>query len=351
MNAKEPTWGEAWRVGLRVWVEQAGQPLLGEGRAALLEQIDRCHSISEAARQLGISYRRAWSLVQETNAASAEPLVVAASGGPGGGGAQLTPLGRWAVTMYRTFHEQLLRNAAGLLQRVVSPANGTALHVAAAVSLEEVLGRLLTDFALRQPALRVRSVFGASDELADHLLAGAPADLFLSANSLALDRLAAAGRIDPGSRTTLTHNQLAAVALRDRHMAVSNAADLVEEAPRVALADAVCPLGSYTRDFLQSTGLFDALVPRALWVENSRAVLAAVRAELADVGLVYASDAMQAADCRQLFRVPTDVLAMRYEIAVCPGPHAAAAQQLVAFLTSSAAARRFRECGFTPGEA
>src|SRR5579862_650779 len=102
----EPSWGQGWSIGLRVWVECAGQAILGEGRLELLEGIDRWHSISAAARHMGMSYRRAWVLVQSINNAAGEPLVTAAPGGSQGGGAQLTDLGRWAIGIFREVQKQ-----------------------------------------------------------------------------------------------------------------------------------------------------------------------------------------------------------------------------------------------------
>ncbi|HEX5471127.1 MAG TPA: hypothetical protein VFW73_04540, partial [Lacipirellulaceae bacterium] len=70
-------WGHGWEVGLRVWIERAGEAVLGEGRAELLAAIDREHSITKAARTAGMSYRRAWNLIQATNTAAGESLVEA----------------------------------------------------------------------------------------------------------------------------------------------------------------------------------------------------------------------------------------------------------------------------------
>jgi len=76
--------------------------MFGPGKADLLEHIRDTGSISAAGRRMGMSYKRAWSLVEEMNAAFAAPLVTAARGGPGGGGAQLTPEGDRALRLYRT---------------------------------------------------------------------------------------------------------------------------------------------------------------------------------------------------------------------------------------------------------
>jgi molybdenum ABC transporter molybdate-binding protein len=350
MPAEPPSWGSDWGVGLRVWVERAGRAVLGKGRLGLLEGIDRWHSISAAARQMGMSYRRAWLLVQSVNEAAGELLVEATTGGRRGGGARLTPLGRAAVAVFRQLQDGLRQSAASLLTRLVQTPEATTVHVAAAVSLEEVVGRLLTDFALHQPAVRVRAVFGASDELADHILAGAPIDLFLTADAHQLDRLAALGLVETGSVRDLADNTLAVIGPTEGGPRVRRPADLTNPGVnRVALAGPSSPLGGYTRAYLGGLGLYEALLPRAVQVDNSRAVVAAVRAGQADVGLAYGSDAASAAGCRLLLSVRRRAAAVRYTAAVVSrGRPPEQARALLAFLTSPGAARRFRHCGFLP---
>lgn len=75
---------------------------MGPGKADLLEAIGETGSITAAARRMGMSYRRAWLLVETMNQCFRAPLVEAARGGKGGGGARLTPLGREALARYRT---------------------------------------------------------------------------------------------------------------------------------------------------------------------------------------------------------------------------------------------------------
>ena len=74
---------------------------LGPGKIDLLEAIAATGSITAAGRSMGMSYRRAWVLIDEANRMFARPLVVASAGGPGGGGAQLTDLGRELVAAFR----------------------------------------------------------------------------------------------------------------------------------------------------------------------------------------------------------------------------------------------------------
>lgn len=74
---------------------------IGPGKADLLDAIGRTGSISAAGREMGMSYRRAWLLVDEINRIFTEPLVVATTGGPHGGGAQLTDFGRAVLAAFR----------------------------------------------------------------------------------------------------------------------------------------------------------------------------------------------------------------------------------------------------------
>lgn len=87
--------------GLFVRVMLAPKVPLGPGKADLLQAIAETGSIAAAARRLGMSYQRAHDLVAELNGRFAEPLVAAAKGGAGRGGAVLTPLGEQVLQAYR----------------------------------------------------------------------------------------------------------------------------------------------------------------------------------------------------------------------------------------------------------
>jgi molybdate transport system regulatory protein len=89
----------------RIWVDIAGVALTDAG-ADLLEQIDACGSLSEAARRLHFAYRRAWLLLDGMNKAWPQPLVITATGGRRGGGARLTDLGRQVLRSYRDLQIQ-----------------------------------------------------------------------------------------------------------------------------------------------------------------------------------------------------------------------------------------------------
>ena len=85
----------------RYRIMSGDQIALGPGKVDLLESIDKVGSISEAARQINISYRRAWEMVNTMNQCFSKPLVESMKGGKGGGGAKLTSLGEKVTAIYR----------------------------------------------------------------------------------------------------------------------------------------------------------------------------------------------------------------------------------------------------------
>jgi molybdate transport system regulatory protein len=85
---------------------------VGPGKISLLEHIGACGSLSQAARELHMSYRRAWQLLESLNRGFREPVATTSRGGRGGGGAILTGLGRQLISLYRTFDRQTQARAA-----------------------------------------------------------------------------------------------------------------------------------------------------------------------------------------------------------------------------------------------
>jgi molybdate transport system regulatory protein len=81
---------------------------VGPGKIDLLEAIGRTGSISAAARDLGLSYRRAWGMVDTMNRCFRKPVITCATGGKGGGGAGLSEFGRALAKLYRTMERKAL---------------------------------------------------------------------------------------------------------------------------------------------------------------------------------------------------------------------------------------------------
>lgn len=79
---------------------------IGPGKVALLEKMRDAGSLSQAARDLDMSYRRAWQLLASLNQTFREPLVLTSTGGSGGGGTTLTEFGATVVSAYRQFEKE-----------------------------------------------------------------------------------------------------------------------------------------------------------------------------------------------------------------------------------------------------
>lgn len=88
------------------------QIAMGPGKANLLEGVARTGSIAAAGRELGMSYKRAWELIDTMNVCFRTPLVAAAKGGRTGGGAVLTPLGAQVLAAYRRIQVRATRSVS-----------------------------------------------------------------------------------------------------------------------------------------------------------------------------------------------------------------------------------------------
>jgi molybdate transport system regulatory protein len=100
-------------AGPRLRVLLGAATAIGPGKADLLDAIDEAGSISGAAKRMGMSYRRAWLLVDSMNSCFRAPLVASARGGRGGGGARLTPTGREVLARYRAMEAKAAETLAG----------------------------------------------------------------------------------------------------------------------------------------------------------------------------------------------------------------------------------------------
>ncbi len=121
---------------IRVRIDLSPDSALGPGKIALLEHIEATGSLSQAARELGMSYRRAWLLLSDVNRMFNDPATTMSVGGSGGGGARLTDLGREIVKAYREIEDAAEKAAvrAHQLARQLPPQddaagrNGSSAH-------------------------------------------------------------------------------------------------------------------------------------------------------------------------------------------------------------------------------
>lgn len=91
---------QKFQIKSRIWITTDNGTYLGEGRIALLKEIDKYGSISTAAKMMGMSYKKAWRLVDSMNQLGSEFLVIRKAGGKGGGGTELSDAGRKAVELF-----------------------------------------------------------------------------------------------------------------------------------------------------------------------------------------------------------------------------------------------------------
>ena len=111
---------------LKLSIVLASGARFGPGKAALLESIRDTGSISAAARGMGMSYKRAWLLLDSINRAFEEPAVTAATGGHHGGGARLTDFGRDLLDRYRRMEAHVRAEFADDLAALEAAARPTS---------------------------------------------------------------------------------------------------------------------------------------------------------------------------------------------------------------------------------
>ena len=89
-----------YTIKSRIWIQSKNGAFLGSGRVILLKKIDEYGSISKAAADMKMSYKKAWGLVNSMNAQHSPALVVRKIGGKGGGGSELSSAGRNAIKIF-----------------------------------------------------------------------------------------------------------------------------------------------------------------------------------------------------------------------------------------------------------
>lgn len=192
---------------------------------------------------------------------------------------------------------------------------------------------------------------GGSNTLARQIVAGARVAVFVSADDAQMDVVEKAGRVAAGTRTPLVTNELAVVAPNDRPAPAGLAELLQGGVARLAMGEsASVPAGVYGRRWLEHEGAWARLQPKVIPFPTVRAVLAAVEAGRVDAGIVYATDAREAA-VRVVGRVPAKehaYLNIVQPAAVIAGPDEAEGRRFLQFLQQPAARAVFDRRGFGP---
>ena len=223
------------------------------------------------------------------------------------------------------------------------------LRVSAAASLADALKEI--DRAFEQATgTGVRLNLGASSLLARQIEAGAPADVFFSADEARMDGLEKKGLIDPTTREAQLSNTLVVVVPADSTLALTSMKDLTAAAVRrIATGDPrAVPAGVYAKEHLQKIGVWKAVESRIVAMENVRAALAAVGSGNAEAGIVYKTDAAISKQVKIACEVPAgEGPRIVYPMAMVKAAgNVSGARAYLEFLDSAAAKKTFGKFGF-----
>ena len=109
MDASQPKFPDTTALSAHafLWIESPMGRFLGKGRIELMEKIIEHGSISKAAKEMKMTYKKAWELISSMNSQSAKPLVLTQTGGGGGGGAVVTEEGLLAISLFKGMRQRL----------------------------------------------------------------------------------------------------------------------------------------------------------------------------------------------------------------------------------------------------
>ncbi|MBT2160852.1 winged helix-turn-helix domain-containing protein [Zobellia laminariae] len=95
-----------YKIKSRIWIEVGDNVLVGEGRVKLLKEIEAQGSLSKAAKSIGMSYKKAWTLIDAVNKSAKEAVVTTSVGGQKGGGTVITPYGKNLIAAFERINKK-----------------------------------------------------------------------------------------------------------------------------------------------------------------------------------------------------------------------------------------------------
>jgi molybdate transport system substrate-binding protein len=191
--------------------------------------------------------------------------------------------------------------------------------------------------------------FAGSNTLARQIREGAPADVFFSADEIQMDNLVRAGLIDPTTREDLLSNTIVIVVPEDGPTELTPAALGEPAVKRLALADPrSVPAGVYAREYLTKLGIWKAVEPKVVPMENVRGALANVESGNVEAGIVYKTDAAISKSVKIAYEVSaTEGPKILYPVAmVKDSRNADASKRFLDYLKSEGALAVFKKFGF-----
>ena len=241
---------------------------------------------------------------------------------------------------------------AGVAKLSPASAQQQTLTVFAAASLKNALDDADVAFT-KATGVKIVASYEASSALAKQIEAGAPADVFISADLRWMDYVAGKKLIKPETRANLLGNKLVLIAPKDSkfdHVAIGQGFDIAKLAGdgRIAVADVkAVPAGLYAKAALEKLGAWAAAEPKLAMAENVRATLAFVARGETPLGIVYETDAKIEPKVKIVGIFPDGSYPpVTYPVAATAASKPAAAQY-VQFLRGTAAKTVFEKYGFS----
>lgn len=232
---------------------------------------------------------------------------------------------------------------------ISTTAHAADITVFAAASLTDSLKEAAKQFE-KQGGDKVIFNFAASSTLSRQIEAGAPADLFLSADEAKADYLEKKGLLTKGTRKSLLSNSLVIVVATDAAIPIKGPEGLTASTiTHIALGDPKSvPIGLYSKEYLSKLGLWKKVEPKVVSTESVRAALAAVEMGNADASMVYKTDAAISKKVKVVFEVPADQgPKISYPMALIKdSAQQVAARKFYDFLCTKEAAQIFEKYGF-----
>ena len=236
----------------------------------------------------------------------------------------------------------------------------TTLTVLAAASLTEPFEEIGALFEEENPGVTIQFSFAGSQQLAQQLAEGAPADVFASANLKYMNETVANGRVTEGSAVIFVTNQLVVITPLENPAKIQTLTDLAQVNIKLVLAAEAVPVGKYSLEFLEkasqdarySTSFKqDVLANVVSYEDNVKSVLTKILLGEADAGIVYTSDVSGDAS-GEVLQIPIpshlNVIA-EYPIAtISDSANVALAQLFIDYVTSEKGSEVLTRFGFQP---
>ena len=244
---------------------------------------------------------------------------------------------------------KILRGCVILLLMSLSPIKAGEIEVFAAASLTDALKEIAATYE-KSSGDKIIFNFAASNTLEMQIAAGAPADIFFSADEAKMNDLQKQGLIAKETRKDFLSNSLVIVVPDDSAVTLTSAAQLADaKIKKIALGQPQSvPAGIYAREYLQKIGIWAQVEAQIIPMENVRAALAAVETGNVDAGIVYKTDALHSKKVKVAFEVPvSEGPAIAYPAARVEGSkHAAAAKKFLDYLGKAGSLKTFEKYGF-----